>query len=68
MEWLKSNVFTGMVGMNTMGVVGVIVMFLGAILSLAPGNKTPERIVCMKLIGMALVIVGTIIVIAFGKY
>lgn len=68
MEWLKSNIFTGMVGMNAMGVVGVIVMFLGAILSLAPGNKTPERIVRMKLIGMALVIVGTIIVIAFGKY
>ncbi|MBQ3080115.1 MAG: hypothetical protein IJC48_08995 [Clostridia bacterium] len=67
MEWLK-DIFSGWTGLGAAGVIGVILLFSGAIVSLAPGKKTPKRIVVMKFAGMGLVLLGLIIIIAFGKY
>jgi len=65
-EWLKS-VFSGGASLNAVGVVGILVMLAGAFLSVSAGRRRAEKFVKSKLIGLGVALLGTVVLIAYGK-
>lgn len=63
---LKS-IFSGRIGLNGVGIAGLVVMLLGAGVCLGAKRISPKRTVFVKLAGLAVCALGAAAVIGFGK-
>lgn len=61
------TVFSGGIGLNALGIAGLVIMLLGAGVCLGANRVSPKRTVFVKLAGLAVCALGAAAVIGFGK-
>lgn len=61
------KIFSGKIGLNAWGIAGLVVMLLGAGVSLGAKRISPKRTNFVRLLGLAVCVLGAAAVIGFGK-
>lgn len=66
-ECRMNRVFTADPGVNAWGVVGLIIMAVGAILNFVVSRRCLKYALAIRVIGLLLTLVGAVLVVAIGK-
>ena len=61
------TIFSGKIGINGVGIAGLVAMLLGAGVCLGAKRLSPRRVNLVKLAGLAVCALGAAAVIGFGK-
>ena len=60
------RVFSASPGVNGWGVVGLIIMVVGALLNFV-SRRSPKHALAIRVVGLLLALIGAVLVIAIGK-
>lgn len=61
------RVFSASPGVNGWGVVGLIIMVVGALLNFVISRRCPKHALAIRVVGLLLALIGAVLVIAIGK-
>ena len=61
------RVFSASPGVNGWGVVGLIIMVVGALLTFVISRRCPKHALAIRVVGLLLALIGAVLVIAIGK-